>query len=183
MRKPPARLDAGALWEYALKTLAARAHSIGELRQKLERRAARSADVDATLARLKDYGYLNDQKFAESFAGAQLDNRKHGRSRVERDLRSRRVAPAVAARAVQKVYTSVDEEALIDDYVRRKYRLADRDALFQNEKDLAAAYRRLLRAGFASGPIVRALKKFAANPDLLDGFEPPDESAHQEEDA
>jgi SOS response regulatory protein OraA/RecX len=102
---------------------------------------------------------------------------------VERDLRSRRVAPAVAARAVQKVYTSVDEEALIDDYVRRKYRLADRDALFQNEKDLAAAYRRLLRAGFASGPIVRALKKFAANPDLLDGFEPPDESAHQEEDA
>ena len=35
---------------------------------------------------------------------------------------------------------------------------------------------RLLRAGFRTGEILRALKKFAKNPDLLDGFEPPEEA-------
>jgi len=40
---------------------------------------------------------------------------------------------------------------------------------------MASAYRRLLRAGFRSAVIVRVLKKFARDPDLLDGFEPPEE--------
>jgi len=47
--------------------------------------------------------------------------------------------------------------------------------LFQEEKALASAYRRLTRAGFRTGEIVRVLKKFAKNPELLDNFEPPEE--------
>ena len=45
----------------------------------------------------------------------------------------------------------------------------------QDEKDLASAYRRLVRAGFRTGDIVRVLKKFAKNPELLDNLEPPEE--------
>src|ERR1039458_4969706 len=48
--------------------------------------------------------------------------------------------------AVQRVYQDVDEEALIEDLIRRKYRLAPREGLFREDKDLAAAYRRLLSA-------------------------------------
>ena len=40
-----APLDAAALWEYALRVLAGRAHSSGELREKLRGRAERAADV------------------------------------------------------------------------------------------------------------------------------------------
>ena len=169
------RLDAGRLWEYALKSLAGRAHSAGELREKLRRRAERAADVDDVLARLKGHGYLDDRRFAESFAAARLTGEKFGRTRVLRDLRQRRVAPALAERTVREVYADVNEEALIEDWIRRKYRLAPRDSLFQEDKDLAAAYRRLLRAGFRTGDIVRVLKRFAKNPDLLDSFEPPEE--------
>jgi len=43
------RLDGGALWTYAVKVLAGRAHSTGELREKLRRRAERAADVDEVL--------------------------------------------------------------------------------------------------------------------------------------
>ena len=57
----------------------------------------------------------------------------------------------------------------------RKYRLAPREGLFKEDKDLAAAYRRLVRAGFRTGEIVRVLKRFAKNPELLDDFEPPAE--------
>ena len=177
MRKPRKRdpLDAAGLWELALKLLGGRAYSSGELRQKLRARAGRVEDVDATLSRLKEYRYLDDRRFAESFAAARLENQRLGKNRVARDLRSRRVAPALAAAAVEKTYQRVDEVALIEAYIRRKYRDTAPANLFQTEKQLASAYRRLMRAGFSSGNIIRALKRFAANPELLDGFEPPEE--------
>lgn len=172
-------LEGEALWSYALKLLGGRAHSTGELKEKLRRRAARLTEVEEVLARLKDHGYLNDQRYAEGFASARLANDKLGRTRVVQDLRQRRVAPALAEKVVRQVYQDVNEEALIEDWVRRKYRLAPREGLFREDKDLAAAYRRLLHAGFRTGEIVRVLKRFAKNPDLLDSFEPPEEPADE----
>jgi regulatory protein len=180
MEEPkPRRLDANALWEYALKSLGARAQSIGELREKLRRRAERAADIDGVLARLKEHQYLDDRRYAESFASARLANEKVGRTRVIRELRARRVAPAVAERTVEKVYQGVEETALIEEWIRRKYRMAPREGLFQDQKDLAAAYRRLARAGFRTGEILTVLKRFAKDPDLLDGFEPPEEPVEE----
>jgi len=177
--RKPRRLDADGLWEYALKSLGGRAHSIGELREKLRRRAERAGDIDGVLARLKEHQYLDDRRYAESFASARLLNEKLGRTRVIRELRARRVAPAVAERTVEKVYQGVPETALIEEWIRRKYRTAPREGLFQDQKDLAAAYRRLARAGFRTGEILNVLKRFAKDPELLDGFEPPEEAMEE----
>jgi regulatory protein len=175
------RLDAEGLWDFALKTLGARACSGGELRQKLVQRAARLEDVDTTLARLKEYRYVDDRRFAESFATARLENQRLGKNRVSQELRRRRVAPALAQTVVDKAYKNVDEAALIEEFIRRKYRDTPREDLFREDKQLASAYRRLLRAGFGSGNVIRVLKRFAANPELLDLFEPPAESSQEQE--
>jgi regulatory protein len=174
------KLDSNGLWDYAVRALAGRAHSAGELRVKLQRKAQNAADVEPVLARLKEHHYLDDRRYAESFATSRLENQGLGRNRVLRDLRERRIAPAVAERTVSSVYQEVDETALIEDYIRRRYRTAPRQGLFQEEKDLASAYRRLVRAGFSSGNIVRVLKRFAQDPDLLDRFEPPSEAEEEE---
>jgi len=175
----PRPLDAASLWDYALKALGARAHSTGELTEKLRRRAARAGDVEEVVARLKQSGYLDDKRYAESYAASRLAGEKFGRTRVIRDLRQHRVAPALAEKTVGKVYRDVDEVALIEEWIRRKYRTADREGLFADRNDLAAAYRRLVRAGFRGGQIINALKRFAKNPDLLDGFEPPEEESEE----
>jgi len=172
-------LDAPALWEYALRVLGGRAHSSGELREKLRGKTARAADVDPTIARLKELGYLNDRKFAESFAAARLENEGLGKTRVLGDLSRRRVAPAVAQQTVGKVYEHIDESALAEDFVRRKFRMASKENLFQDEKQMASAYRRLVRAGFRSATAIAVLKKFARDPALLDGFEPPEETGEE----
>ena len=64
--KKKAPLSAEALWDFAIKALASRAYSTGELRSKLIGRAERPADAEQTIARLRDYGYLNDSRFAEN---------------------------------------------------------------------------------------------------------------------
>ncbi|MBI2680984.1 MAG: regulatory protein RecX [Candidatus Solibacter usitatus] len=171
--RAPSRLDAAGLWELALKSLTGRAYSNAELRQKLQARALNIADVDTALLRLKEYGYIDDKRFAERFAAFRLEDEGLGKRRVSNDLRRRRIAPALAASAVEKIYKEVDETNLIEEYIRRKYRRAPRQGLFHTQKELASAYRRLVGAGFASGGILKVLKRFAANPDLLDDFDPP----------
>jgi SOS response regulatory protein OraA/RecX len=139
----------------------------------------RAGDIDTVLARLKEHHYLDDRRYAENFAAARLANERLGRTRVIRELRARRVAPAVAERTVERVYEGVQETTLIEEWIRRKYRTAPREGLFEDRKDLAAAYRRLARAGFRTGEILQALKRFAKDPELLDGFEPPEEPVEE----
>src|SRR5260370_40879602 len=98
------RLSGEALWDFAVKTLAARAYSTGELRRKLIQKAERAADVDEAISRLRDYGYLNDRRFAESYAGFRLEDEGLGTARVLRDLRHRSVCAGLADDAVSHVY-------------------------------------------------------------------------------
>ncbi len=169
-------LDSEGLWLYALRLLGRSAQSTGQVREKLRRRAAQATDVDEVLTRLKNAGYLDDRRFAEGFATARLSGEKLGKMRVLHDLRRRHVAPPLAESTVRRVYQGVDEEALIEDWIRRKYRLAAREGLFQEDKDVASAFRRLARAGFRTGEIVKVLKRFARNPELLDNLEPSEEA-------
>src|SRR5579859_4752665 len=118
--KKKALLSAEGLWDYAVKALAGRAHSTGELRSKLISKAERPADVEHTIARLRDYGYLDDSRFADNFAGAKLENDGYGKARVLRDLRERKVSAAVAQRTVDRLYGKLDEMELIANFIRRK---------------------------------------------------------------
>jgi regulatory protein len=171
--KPRKKLPARELFEYAVRSLARRGQSSAELRAKLRERAEDPLDIDPAIARLREYGYLDDKRFAEQFATARLENQRFGRARTLNDLRGRRVVAPIVEAAVENAYKDTNEVALVEDYIRRKFRNAPREHLFESDKDLAAAYRRLLRAGFRSGVVIPVLKRFAKNPDLLDGIEEP----------
>ena len=84
------KLDEKSLWEYALRALSQRAHSAGEIRQKLVKRAQSAEDIDAVLAKLREYGMVDDRRFSEAFASARLQNDGLGRFRVLNDLRRKR---------------------------------------------------------------------------------------------
>lgn len=167
----PRRLGAEALWNYALRVLAGRACSAGELRQKLLGRAERAEDAAPILARLKEYGYLDDRRFAENFSAARLENQGLGKARVLSDLRKRRVAPGLAEKAVGKVYGEADETRLIQDYLSRKYRNTPLASWLAEPKHLAAAYRRLRIAGFTGANSIRVLRGYATDAELLEGLE------------
>lgn len=161
---------------YAARVLSARAQTISELREKLRRRAARREDVDEILAKLKEMGYLNDQRFAESFATWQRDHQGVGKTRVLRDLMARRVAPAVAKQAAETAFIEADEIALIDAFLARKYRGKHLGEMLgpgnpDKERNLASAYRKLRTAGFSTGNSIRALKRFSSEAERLEEME------------
>jgi regulatory protein len=164
-------LDREALFQYALRALAGRAHAAGELREKLRRRAEHEEDLAGVLARLKEYGYLDDRRFAEAYSTSRLENQGLGRARVLSDLRKRRVAPGIAGQAVSQVYKNTDEVALIEAFLRRKFRSTPLERYLAEPTHLAAAGRRLRAAGFSGGNSLVVLKRFAKEPEQLDGLE------------
>jgi len=169
--RKPRQLDAKGLFDYAVKVLGGRALTQGELALRLKARAERAADVDGVLFRLKQYGYLDDRRFAETFSRLRRDNDGFGKLRVLRDLRSRRVAPAMAEQAVAQAYSQSDESELIAKFLERKLRHASARPAIDNPRKLASLYRMLLRAGFTSGKILVALRKLPAQPEWVDNLE------------
>src|ERR1700719_160876 len=170
-KRKPKLFQNAALLNYAVRALGGRAHSTGDLREKLRRRAERAEDVDAVLAKLKELGYLDDKRFAESYAAARLENQGLGKMRVLRDLRQRRIAPQLAEQATAKTYQDTDEGVLIEEFLKKKYRGKKLGEFLGEEKNLAAAFRRLRYAGFSAGTSIRVLKRYAKQAEELEALE------------
>lgn len=170
-QRKPKLLGQEKLLDLALRALGSRAHSTGELKEKLRRRAEAPEHVDAVLAKLKDAGYLNDRRFAENYAAARLENQGLGKMRVLRDLRQRKVAPKLAEQVTEQTFHDTNEIDLIEAFLARKYRGKKLNVFLSEEKNLAGAFRRLRYAGFAAGASIRVLKRYASQAEELESME------------
>lgn len=134
-------------FERAVKLLAAKPRSVAELRERLlQRRGTTEAVVETVIARLREYGYLDDERYAFTYASSKVKQRPIGRRRLERDLKFKQIENDVAAEALELVYTETPEEQLIDRAIEKRIRLRGRP------KDRAEAkklFDHLLRQGFA----------------------------------
>ena len=95
-------------FQRAAKLLAAKPRSIAELRERLlEGRGVTKAVVETVIARLREYGYLDDAKFAQSYASNRVQQRPIGRQRLQRDLWLKKVDKATADAALDQDRKSV----------------------------------------------------------------------------
>ena len=171
--RPPKKLGPDRLWEYALRLLGHRGYSTGEMRLKLSVRAETVSALNEVMAKLKEYGYLDDKKFAETYATNRRENNSLGRLRIFRELRARRISQVVAERAVNRVFAATDEQALATTYLERNFRGKNLLEYLHDESKLASVFRRLRRAGFSSGAAISVLKSFTAKASELENL--PDE--------
>lgn len=168
---PIRKLERDDLREYAAKLLSGRALTASEFKDKLRRRAADLEDIDGIVAQLKEYGALNDRKYAEHFAETRAGSGNFGRQRVVSDLLRKRVAPKLAEKAASEAFSGTNEAEMVQQWLARKYRGKDLGTLLREPSKLASVFRRLRLAGFASGPSIQVLKRFAAEAEQLEGMD------------
>ena len=133
-------------FERAIKLLAAKPRSIAELRERLLRGKKTNAEVvETVIARLREYGYLDDERFAFSYASYKVKQRPVGRRRLERDLKMKKVETGVANEALELVYSETSEEQLIDQAIAKRLRIRGRP---KNRPEAKALFDHLLRQGF-----------------------------------
>ena len=131
-----------------------------ELREKLSSgRGATKPIVEEVIARLREYGYLDDSKFAQNYASLRLRERPIGRRRLQRDLWLKKVDKQTVESALDEVFDSTPEADLIDRAIAERIRLRGKP---QSREDAKKLFDHLLRQGFAFelvGEKVRALAK------------------------
>jgi len=146
----------------AAKLLAAKPRSVAELRERLlQGRHANKSIVEEVIARLREYGYLDDQHFALSFASHKVKQKPTGRRRLERDLMMKKVDRAVAEEALDLVFAETPEAELIDRAIEKRIRLRGRP---QNRAEAKSLFDHLLRQGFPFdlvGDKIRAISRAA----------------------
>jgi regulatory protein len=141
----------------AVKLLAAKPRSVEELRERLlEKGWADEAAVEYALGRLKEYGYLDDERFAFGFASYRVKQKPVGRQRLARDLQTKKISKETADAALELVYQETPEDELIARAIEKRIRLRGRPTTRQATKSL---YDHLLRLGFSYDLIIRKVRE------------------------
>jgi regulatory protein len=169
-KKPLPPLDPPALLDYAVKSLSAKMKSVRDLRRKLAERAepgeTGQAAIEAVILKLKDLGYLSDERFAADYTRLRKENDKFGRRRVQQQLFQKGIASDLSNQTLTAAYADVDELALAKQYVERK-----RMKPPKNDKETARAMRRLIAAGFTTKTVWKVLRSWGSEVEEVDVVE------------
>ena len=163
--KPP--LDQAGLLEFAVRSLSSQMKSVRDLRRKMKTRAepeeAGEAAMDAVIVKLKELGYLSDERFAADYTRLRKENEKYGKRRVQQGLMQKGIAQELTTSTLSAAYDEVDEVALAKEYVARK-----RMKKPEGDKEVARAMRRLMGAGFSTKTIWKVLRGWGAEMEEVD---------------
>lgn len=97
------------IYAKAVKLLATRMHTTGELFQKLKKRDFEDGEIRAVLRDLEEKGFLDDGKFAEIFVENLKRYKEWGYFGIKQKLRQRLVDDEIAAQALDEYYSNEDE--------------------------------------------------------------------------
>ncbi len=174
--KPKPHLNESGLYDYAIKALGRHMRTEAELRRLMRTRVEPgdhgNAIIDATIARLKENGYLDDAAYAEIYARLRQQNEKLGQRRVTQTLTQKGVSKQIVTDAVEARYADIDEESLARQYLSRK-----RLPKPESPKDTARVMRRLIVAGFSTSVIYKILRKWDVPDESLSALDNLEDSA------
>lgn len=143
-RLTPDQIRARA-FQRAVKLLAAKPRSIAELRERLAERCSSKAVIETVLTRLREYGYLDDERYALGYASSKVRQQPIGRRRLEQNLMMKRVDRSVAAEVLDQVFAETPEQELLDRAIEKRVRLRGRP---QTRAEAKSLFDHLLRQGF-----------------------------------
>lgn len=130
----------------ALKLLAAKPRSIGELRSRLlEKLWTNEEIVDQVIEKLKEYKYLDDRQYAKDLAVSKLNQKPQGSHRLRRSLSQKQLDRETVDQAIASAFNKMPETELIDRAVEKWLRSKGRPKTREETKKL---YDHLLRQGF-----------------------------------
>ena len=132
-----------------------------EVRSKLYDLGLYGADVDQVMARLIEDRYLDEERFARSFARGKFRMKSWGRMRITSELKQRDVSSYCIRKALEEIDEAAYENALRELMLKRlqSSRSASLDSDYARQQDLI---RLAYRKGFESELAQRVAQELVA---------------------
>lgn len=155
-RKAKPLTTEGETYDCALNLLSFRDHSCKELRQKLTRRGANVEQVDSSLAKLEDYGIINDERYGQRVYEAWLGKKIYGRQHLVAELHKKGVPQEYISMILEQFTDELEQaraEMAADQFCRLQKRKIEQYLQSSDPKEkqrfYAAAARYMLSRGFS----------------------------------
>jgi regulatory protein len=139
-----------------LKLLARRELSESQIRQRLARKGHSESDIDEAVERLRGERAIDDARVAEAIARTETSIRRRGKLRVRMQIQRAGIGKDLAKRAVDEVFSEIDDDELIEASLRK--RLRNRETI-ADDREFQRLYRYLVGQGFETDMIMRALER------------------------
>ncbi len=141
----------------ALALLTYRDHSEAELTKKLSRSGFSPDAVAGALKHCREYGYLDDFRFARQRAHALITQGRAVGPKLMEDLRKRGIEEETARRAIHEASEDVNEDDLLTIIFEKRFAAFNFQKARDNEKRRVINY--LMRRGFSLPTVLEFLRK------------------------
>lgn len=115
----------------ALRFLKFRARSEWEIEVKLKERGFSQEEISDTISKLKENGFIDDEKFAYLYAYDSLTLRHKGPFRIRYELRQLHVDEYIIEDALRKVLSEVDVDKIIEEITKGLDEKKKREKLYR----------------------------------------------------
>lgn len=145
----------------ALTWLARRELSERQVRDRLSKREYENDAIDTAVTRLKAERALDDRRVALACARTAVRLKGRGRERVRRSIESLGISRDLARAAVDEVFGEIDESALIDRALDKRWPRVTAAAPAPDavRRELQRIYQALVRQGFPTDRVMQAIRR------------------------
>ena len=131
--------------------LSRRDHSEKELKTKLLR-TVDSENADKAIERMKEYGYLDDEKYAKTLLKHLKDDKKMSESFIKQEMAKRGISRDIVVELLEN--EELDNVSAACDLIQSKYRLK-----LQKENGREKVFAALIREGFKYSDVKEAFNR------------------------
>lgn len=137
--------------DYAAKLLGICDRSEKEIREKILKKGYSEEECEDAVAFCREYGYIDDERFAKHFVHDAVELRKLGKNRIRMELRRKGVDNEIAEQALSHI---TDEDDVLKKEMERRFGDSD----FSDPKVRNKAFGYFARRGYKPADILRAME-------------------------
>jgi len=141
-------------WRKSLQYLSIRNRSSSEVELYLKKKGYSAEAINITIARHREYGYIDDVEFARRFSASRAQKKNTGKNVIRRDLLRKGISKKIIDKAIRETGADqVDMDALYDAAVKKYHS-------YSNKKNgLQRIYRFLIYRGFDNDSVMKIIRR------------------------
>lgn len=156
MQKPKKYISAADALKKLQRYCAYQDRCHAEVRSKLLDLGVYGDTLEQIMAELITDNFLNEERFARSYARGKFNIKKWGRSRIKQELKKRKITDYCIRKAMEEI-EEADYEKTLHQLLEKKASQMEDPFSFQNKAKIAAF---LIRRGFESKLVWEAIKTY-----------------------
>ena len=148
--------------DYALKLIEFRDRTEKEIRDKLLEKGYDTNETEDEIEFLKNYGYINDLRYAKHFTADAINIKKWGKIRIRAELLKRGIDRETIDNTIEDAFEEDDDERVFEQ-MQTRFKNSD----FSNMKERTRIFNFFMRRGYTSEEIKCAINKMCSFNDII----------------